>query len=78
MLQNKKAGDLAGGISEILCKHHFVVENRSKYYGAAAGLSGCRLIYNITLAGADVKGGEAVHLPLTSGIRSAKKSASWA
>ena len=33
-------------------------------FGAAAGLSYCRLVCIITPVGADVKGGEAVHLAL--------------
>ena len=53
------------GLSQILCKVQTAIKQEQFEYEAADGKTGCRLNNNITPARGNVKGGEAVHIPLT-------------
>ena len=50
---------------KVLCKVQTAIKQEQFEYEAADGETGCRLNNNITSARGNVKGGEAVHIPLT-------------
>ena len=65
---------LSLGVYPKLCVTLYRCEIEQNIIKGGSGLVRCRLVCSITLTGTEVKGGEAVHLPLTYGSGSVTRA----